>query len=106
MEASNAKLLTTGRRRRMLFPKGFARVRRTPARVLGVVAACALVSCSSPSPRDHAAQSASAKSAAIFPADAKGVPQRVRLMTQEQFANSLGYIFGPDIRVDARFAPM
>ena len=27
-------------------------------------------------------------------------------MTQEQYANSLGYIFGPDLRVDTRFAPM
>lgn len=27
-------------------------------------------------------------------------------MTQEQYVNSLGYIFGPDLRVDTRFAPM
>ena len=31
---------------------------------------------------------------------------RVRLITQEQYVNSLVYIFGPDIHIDARFGPM
>jgi Protein of unknown function (DUF1588)/Protein of unknown function (DUF1592)/Protein of unknown function (DUF1585)/Protein of unknown function (DUF1595) len=30
---------------------------------------------------------------------------RVRLISQEQYANSLAYIFGPDIKVAAHFAP-
>ena len=32
-------------------------------------------------------------------------PARMRLMSQEQYFNSLGYVFGPDIRVAAHFAP-
>ncbi|MGE4063078.1 MAG: DUF1592 domain-containing protein [Rhodospirillaceae bacterium] len=69
------------------------------------MAAFALVSCSAPSGQDQAAAPAG-QSAVAAPADAKGVPQRVRLMTQEQYSNSLAYIFGPDLRVDTRFAPM
>lgn len=39
------------------------------------------------------------------PADLRGTPQRMRLITRDQFVNSLRYIFGPDVSVDARFAP-
>jgi hypothetical protein len=39
------------------------------------------------------------------PADFKGTPQRVRLITQQQYLNTLTYIFGPDLRIDARFPP-
>src|SRR5688572_32921160 len=73
---------------------------------ISLLAAFALVSCSAPSSQDQAAPAAAAKSATALPAEAKGVPQRVRLMTQEQYMNSLAYIFGPDLRVDTRFAPM
>lgn len=73
---------------------------------ISMLAAFALVSCSAPSTQENAAAPAAAKTALAPPADVKGVPQRVRLMTQEQYANSLGYIFGPDLRVDTRFAPM
>jgi hypothetical protein len=38
------------------------------------------------------------------PADASTAP-RMRLLSQEQYFNSLGYIFGPDITVAAHFAP-
>jgi hypothetical protein len=38
--------------------------------------------------------------------DAAGIPQHMRLITQVQYVNTLHYIFGPDVRVDARFAPM
>lgn len=38
------------------------------------------------------------------PADA-ATPARMRLMSQEQYFNSLGYVFGPDLRVAAHFAP-
>jgi len=41
-----------------------------------------------------------------MPPEAKGTQQRVRVMTQEQYVNTLGYIFGPDLRPDARFAPL
>ena len=38
------------------------------------------------------------------PADAATAP-RMRLISQEQYLNSLGYVFGPDIRVATHFAP-
>lgn len=38
------------------------------------------------------------------PADA-ATPARMRLLSQEQYFNSLGYVFGPDITVSAHFAP-
>jgi hypothetical protein len=38
------------------------------------------------------------------PADA-ATPARMRLVSQEQYFNSLGYVFGPDITVSAHFAP-
>ncbi len=75
---------------------------------ISLLAAFALVSCSAPSDQ-ASAPAAAAKSASAtpaLPAEAKGVPQRVRLMTQDQYVNSLSYIFGPDLRVDTRFAPM
>jgi hypothetical protein len=33
-------------------------------------------------------------------------PPRMRMMTKEQYINSLKYIFGPELRIEARFAPM
>ena len=47
-----------------------------------------------------------AKNAVPSLTDVPGIPQRVRLLTQDQFVNTVGYIFGPDLRVDARFAPL
>ena len=32
-------------------------------------------------------------------------PARVRLISQEQYANTLAYVFGPDVKVAAHFAP-
>ena len=46
-----------------------------------------------------------AKKVVAFPDGARGAPQRMRLMTQDQYVNSLAYIFGPDLPIDARFAP-
>jgi hypothetical protein len=49
---------------------------------------------------------AAAKNGDELSAEAKGVPQRVRLITREQYLNSLHYIFGPDLHLEARFPPM
>jgi hypothetical protein len=87
-------------------PSRQGRVAALRGSAIGLLAALTLAGCSAPSSQDQAAAPAAAKSAASLPAEAKGVPQRVRLMTQEQYVNSLGYIFGPDLRVDTRFAPM
>lgn len=73
---------------------------------ISLLAAFALVGCSAPSSDGQSTASVAAASSVPMPAEYRGVPQRVRLMTQEQYVNSLGYIFGPDLRVDTRFAPM
>jgi hypothetical protein len=36
----------------------------------------------------------------------QAAPQYMRLMTAEQYVNTLRYIFGPQLRIDARFAPL
>ena len=52
----------------------------------------------------RAAEDPSAKSGALASGTAPSLP-RVRLLSQEQYFNSLGYIFGPDISVAAHFTP-
>jgi hypothetical protein len=47
---------------------------------------------------------AAAAAAAIEAPDAAS-PAAVRLISQQQYANTLAYVFGPDIRVSAHFAP-
>lgn len=51
-----------------------------------------------------AASGAEAPAAAVEAPDAAS-PARVRLISQEQYANTLAYVFGPDIKVAAHFAP-
>jgi len=36
----------------------------------------------------------------------EGMPRKVRLLTTEQYINTIGYFFGPDVRVDVTFAPL
>jgi hypothetical protein len=56
-------------------------------------------------PLAHAAgTSAAPESVQAGPADA-ATPARMRLISPEQYFNSLGYVFGPDITVGAHFAP-
>ncbi len=50
------------------------------------------------------ADGTSAEAAAPPPDGAKSLP-RVRLLSQEQYFNSLAYVFGPDITVAAHFTP-
>ncbi len=42
--------------------------------------------------------------AAVLP-EAAASQARMRLLSQEQFFNSLGYVFGPDIAISSHFAP-
>lgn len=91
---------------RMTFPpaQGFGRrcppVRRRRPGAAASVLALALLPFASGA--DTAGGAAGA--AAAGPADA-ATPARMRLLSQEQYFNSLGYIFGPDITVSAHFAP-
>jgi hypothetical protein len=66
--------------------------------------AASLGGCSASPSQDQAA--AGAQSSIELPADAKGTQQRLRLMTQDQYVNTLAYVFGPDLNLDARFAPL
>ena len=51
------------------------------------------------------AQAASAAAAKVDPGPDVASMARVRLLSQDQYFNSIGYIFGPDIGVAAHFAP-
>jgi len=51
-----------------------------------------------------ASSPASAPAPAPAPAEATSLP-RVRLLSQAQYFNTLGYVFGPDITVAAHFTP-
>ncbi|GLR90994.1 DUF1588 domain-containing protein [Bradyrhizobium iriomotense] len=68
---------------------------------LGVIAALALAGCYGPTEEDG-----KATAHAAAPVDLRGAPQRMRLITRDQYVNSLRYIFGPDLSVEARIAPM
>jgi hypothetical protein len=79
--------------------------KRILASGFGVLATLALASRAVPAPpQQPSAAPGAAKNVAALPPDAPGVPQRMRLMSQDQYVNSLAYIFGPDLPVDARFA--
>jgi hypothetical protein len=68
------------------------------SRMLGTAALTALVSCFGPT-QESAADAPTSR-------DSLGSSRHVRLMTKDQYANTLHYIFGPDLRIDARFAPL
>jgi hypothetical protein len=65
----------------------------------GAVAVAFLASCSGP--QEHAApvQAVSAEPASVQ-------PPRVRLMTGQQYTNTIKYFFGPDISIVSPFAPV
>jgi hypothetical protein len=75
---------------------------------IAAVSAFALASCSGPS---DTTTTASAKPAAAVAASAASEPEtdgsakRLRLLTQDQYLNTLAYVFGPDVRPDAYFPP-
>lgn len=58
------------------------------------------------SPSDPPAEITSSQTNAALVQSDKAAPQRVRLITQAQYVNSLNYILGPDFPLDTRFAPM
>ena len=63
----------------------------------------ALASCSQP----KAEHSAFAAASPAQPAPSSvSSERRLRLLTSEQYLNTLAYVFGPNVRPDARFAPL
>ena len=71
---------------------------------VGVVAAFTLASCSGPAMQDDAA-AANAAIAAVEP-DNEGKPARMRLITSEQYLNTLAHTFGPSIDLGTKFPPL
>ena len=72
------------------------------AALAGAVCAAALTACSG---APTSTKTASAPAVAAGPADI-GTVSRVRLVTEEQYFNTLAYVFGPDIKLAAHFAPL
>jgi hypothetical protein len=77
--------------------------RRRPRRVTAT-ALGALILAAAFMPTARGAADASAAAPAPAPAEATSLP-RVRLLSQAQYFNTLGYVFGPDITVSAHFTP-
>jgi hypothetical protein len=74
--------------------------------LVGAATALALASCSAQAP-DHAATAkAAGDAAAIAAPDDIGTAARVRLISEAQYFNTLVYMFGPEIKLAAHFAPM
>jgi hypothetical protein len=77
---------------------------------VGLVAGFALMSCSGSETHVAGAQAPSAvKSAKVStkePMTEAATPPRLRLMTQDQYLNTLAYVFGPDIKPETHFAPV
>src|SRR4051794_6775887 len=68
------------------------------------VCALALTACSGASTDGKGAAKTAAAPVAAGPD--LGTPISVRLITEEQYFNTLGYVFGPEIRLSAHFAPL
>ena len=73
------------------------------AKSLGIVAAAALLGCSSHEPVKTAAAPAAAPATAVAEAG-KEPPRRLRLLTASQLQNTMAYIFGPSVTVPSSFS--
>ena len=80
--------------------------RTAKAALAGAACALALASCSGAAPSGKVASASGGKVAVAAGPDDVGTPLRVRLMTEEQYFNTLGYVFGPEIKLAAHFAPL
>ncbi len=69
-----------------------------------LLAALTLANCSAPSSNDGVASAAPPTVSAG--SDYAGTPARVRRMSTEQYANTIAYVFGADIRLGSPFAPL
>lgn len=81
---------------------GFGSVLRGGA--FGVVAAVLVAGCSAPSSQDDVA-AAAMQSSVVEPAS-DGTPARLRLITSEQYLNTLAHTFGPSIDLGSKFPPL
>ncbi len=78
------------------------------ARPVAFIVAGALAGCSAPSSTHDTASAAPKIDTPLVAVGSEyaGTPARVRRMSEEQFENTIAYIFGSDIRVGAPFAPL
>src|SRR5688572_14733344 len=74
---------------------------------LAAASAFVLGSCSGPAADGSAASAKPAAEAvsAVSEPETAGSAKRLRLLTQDQYLNTLAYVFGPDVRPDAYFPP-
>jgi hypothetical protein len=70
------------------------------------LAAFALSSCSGPTGSEGAQTAATKKVAAVAEPASSGAEPRLRLVTRDQYLNTLAYVFGKDVRPDVEFAPV
>ncbi|MCC6915544.1 MAG: DUF1587 domain-containing protein, partial [Rhodospirillaceae bacterium] len=87
----------------MVFGRFLSRIRRPLVCGSAAVAvSLALSSCSQPA-TEHAAAAATVSAEAQVAGNSE---RRLRLMTSEQYLNTLAYVFGPNVKPDVRFAPL
>ncbi|MGE3334898.1 MAG: DUF1592 domain-containing protein [Rhodospirillaceae bacterium] len=73
---------------------------------IGLAAAFALSSCSGPTGSEGAKTAAASKVAEVAEPASSGAEPRLRLITRDQYLNTLAYVFGADVRPDVEFAPV
>ncbi len=73
---------------------------------MGLVAAFALASCSGPASQDQDAAFDAMQAIIAGEPESEGSPARLRLISAEQYINTLGHVFGPDIDLGSKFPPL
>src|SRR3954468_23616718 len=68
---------------------------------LGLLAAFGLASCSTPVAKDKVA---SAKTSTLQEPESDGSPKRLRLLTTDQYLNTITHLFGQDLKLEGHFA--
>jgi len=72
---------------------------------IGLAAVVALAGCSAPMSESETAASKAAVVSLPEP-DTAGTPATLRLITTEQYRNTLAYVFGPSVKLDTKFPPL
>ncbi len=71
-----------------------------------VLAAFALSGCSGVDSKSSASEKSTAVAIAAAEPASAGTPARMRLITSDQYLNTVTYVFGDDMRMDTNFAPL
>lgn len=73
---------------------------------IGLIAALAMISCSGLGSQSSGTPPTTSEASATAEPGPVGSPRRLRLLTADQYLNTVAYIFGPDIKLEARFSPL